>query len=285
MRRTAAFAVAAAAAVSYVGASADRALPPVMSLHVVAETFDTHGSAVLVGRDDTPTGTVLYFLTSSRNLSPRDAPEASPSLVQLSTDAETLNVGREDIRRARGGIVDVAVLRTTVPQDMPAVPKPVSYTSPPLDSVFIIAVPDGFGAMRSIPQHVRFVSTLFVTGDRDISDVPGCVGAPAIAPDGVFGVVHECEPNRSPVISLLAVGQSLLERVLPRRKMTNSTPEFTVADKVVALSAVHVPCQTGDVTVPLSTSPGEVLADVTPALARAHELGLADVKIVDFAEG
>ena len=40
-------------------------------------------------------------------------------------------------------------------------------------------------------------------------------GAPAISEDGIYGVVSECEANRAPVITLLAVAHSFIARQVP----------------------------------------------------------------------
>jgi len=59
------------------------------------------------------------------------------------------------------------------------------------------------------------VSGRFVVGDRDASGLAGCVGAPAVSDEGIYGVVGECDPNRAPVITLLSAAYSLITRQVP----------------------------------------------------------------------
>ena len=67
--------------------------------------------------------------------------------------------------------------------------------------------------LRAFAFEARF---LFAIGDRDLSALWGCVGAPAISQERVFGIVSQCSANRSPVISFLSMARGFIERNVPR---------------------------------------------------------------------
>lgn len=94
-------------------------------------------------------------------------------------------------------------------------PIPLAWAPPAIASAFEIAGYDGAGNPATITAHVRFASTRLLVGDRDISGLAGCIGAPAIGLDGLYGIVSECEPNRAPVITRLSMAYSFLARNLP----------------------------------------------------------------------
>lgn len=195
----------------------------VVPLQVDTDGGEMRGTAVLIARNDRGEATTLYFLTSARLLRPPNRDDHRPAkAVRLRLDAtHTLNIAREDVFVA-GGFIELAIVRATTAHPTFLQPKPIVYDSPSPDAAFVLTAIDANGVVTSVPQHVRFASTIFVVGDRDSSGVGGCIGAPAISPEGVFGIVQECEPNRTPIISLLSLARSFVERNVPPQPTTTA---------------------------------------------------------------
>ena len=129
-------------------------------------------------------------------------------------DGSEYGVRREDVFLPRGNLVDVAVLRAAAPNST-FEPGAMTFAAPPPGIDFLIAGYDRDGARTTIAEHARFVSTRLVVGDRDASDLAGCVGARAISADGIYGVVSACDANRAPVITLLSMAYPLIARHVP----------------------------------------------------------------------
>ena len=189
----------------------------VLRLQVVTDAGKTDGTCVLIHREDRGAQSVLYFLTSSRLLrEPDDERLLRQPNVRLQLDnGRTLDVRRDDIFIPAGAVVDIAVLRTATASTGIA-PRVLNYEPPSIGELFHISGHDRNGAEVAIAEHVRFRSTLLAVGDHDTSALVGCVGAPAISQRGVFGVVTECDAGRPPVIALISVARSFIDRHLPR---------------------------------------------------------------------
>jgi hypothetical protein len=193
-------------------------LPSLVAVQVSGDAGVVHGTAALIRRDDRGDDTILYFLTSAHLLRAADGGQRLSNAIQLRVDDTcTLEAKREDVVFAGNDFVDVAIVRVSSTRIPPFHPRPVQYDAPPVGAVFLISAMDEAGTVKTVAQHVRFESTLLVIGDRSASDVPGCTGAPAIGPDGIFGVVSECEAGLPPVVSLLSMAQSAMQRYLPRQ--------------------------------------------------------------------
>jgi hypothetical protein len=263
----------------------------VFRVHVTTDDGDADGTSVLIHRDNNGREDVLYFLTSSRLFkTPDNEREAAIHAVRvLLPDGRALDVDRRDLFVAGGALADVALLRvTTMPASLPT--RPVSYDAPPIDTVFLIAGFDEHGEARTIAERVRFESTLLLVGDRDVSSLNGCVGAPAISQTGVFGVVRECQHGRAPIISLLPEARAFIERTLPRPTTTTitlSTPQFDLVDRQMIGPLLHVGTSavtTGEVSVPFEIGAREALIDATASLTNLHELRFADVTILNLED-
>jgi hypothetical protein len=154
----------------------------------------------------------LYFLTSARLFKTADGGRyPAERAVYLELEDERAIVKPHDVLLPGGSIVDVAILRVAVPSTT-LVPSRVVYELPASRNAFVVSGYDPTGIPVTRAEGIRFKSTRLVVGDRDASDLPGCVGAPAVSPEGVFGVVSECEVNRCPVISLLPMARPFIER-------------------------------------------------------------------------
>lgn len=191
----------------------------VVAVRVVSDAGEVRGTAVLIGREGVQDGATLSFLTSARLFRGPDGDRQRISnTIELRLDGtRTLDVKPDDVSCAGNGFVDVAILRVTV-TDIPSLrPSPLIYESPSVGAVFLLSGIDESGHARTVAEHVRFKSTLLVVGDQDASPLADCVGAPAIAPGGVFGMVRECKAHRPPVISLLSIAHVFLDRCVPRQ--------------------------------------------------------------------
>jgi len=258
------------------------------SLRIMTEAGEAHGTAVLIGREDRAADATLDFLTSGGLFRGQEGEREQPArTIQLRLDAErTVEVKRENVFLSRVGLVDLAVLRVTAVKDTTLRPTSVSYDPPPAGAVFIVSGMDDSGTHASIAEHARFQSTLLVVGDRDASGVKNCVGAPALSPQGVFGIVRECEPNRSPVISLLSMARPFLERHLPKQTTSPAlTSQFDLVERQVTQTLPLIACDaTGEIDVPLHLERREVLADATATLVNPREVHLTDLTVLKLED-
>jgi hypothetical protein len=188
----------------------------VVRLRLVRDIAEEHGTAVLIRHDLHGSETVLHFLTSSRlfRTAQGDRRAGARPIELLLDGQDPLEVERADVLMASGGgCVDIAVFRVTTRVPTALVPQRVIYDAPHAGGGFFILGFDRSGGSTQVAAHIRFRSTLMAIADRDVSSLPGCVGAPAVvAAEGVFGVINECQPNRPPVISLLSVARHFIER-------------------------------------------------------------------------
>ena len=188
----------------------------VVKLRLVRDTAEGQGTAVLIRQDLRGSETVLHFLTSSRLFRNTQGDErpAARTIEPLLDGQDPLEVARANVLMASGGgCVDIAVFRVTTAVPTALVPRRVIYDAPHAGGGFLILGFDQAGGSAQVAAQIRFRSTLMAIADRDVSNLRGCVGAPAmVAAEGVFGVVNECQPNRPPVISLLSTARHFIER-------------------------------------------------------------------------
>jgi hypothetical protein len=192
-------------------------IPCVAAVQVVSDAGEVRGTAVLIRRDDIQDVTTFYFLTSARLFRGPDGDyqRISKSIILKLDESRSVNVRHNDVLSDGRGFVDVTILRAST-TDAPALyPTPIGFNPPPVGIEFLLAGIDRAGTATTVSQRVHFESTLLVVGDRSTSPLAGCVGAPAVTANGVFGIVRECGADRSPVISLLAMARSFLERYVP----------------------------------------------------------------------
>lgn len=265
------------------GASTGESVVP---LRILSDAGEVRGTAVVVRREDRGGNAVFYLLTSSRLFqTPEGELDVRPVRVRLA-NGRTIEVKPSDVMLPRGSIVEVAVLGVETPA-LELAPKPIDYEAPSVGSVFVIAGLDEKGAPKTVAEHVRFESTLLAVGDRELSALTGCVGAPAISLSGVVGIVRECEPGRSPVISLLAMARPFIERFLPRVTFAPAIPQFRVVDREIAgptFPLVDAAAKTGEVTVPFDLGPREAVVEATASIATAREVRFADVAVLKLED-
>ena len=204
-----------AAPVRGAGSAADdvRAVRP---LRVVYDARVFDATCALIHTEPSGDGLALYFVTSARLFKTAEGERFRPaSAVQITLEDGTgIVVRREDVFLPTGNLVDIAVLRAEVPIAAVAAGS-ITFDPPAPASAFVIAGYGADGAPATIAGHVRFASTRLVVGDRDASPIAGCVGAPALGNDGIFGVVSECDANRAAVITPLSMAYAFIVRHVP----------------------------------------------------------------------
>jgi len=262
--------------------------PSVVTVRVVGDAGVVHGTAALIRRDDRDDDTILYFLTSAHLLRAADRGQRLSDAIQLRLDETcTVEAKREDVLFAGNDFVDVAIVRVSGARIPSLHPRPLQYDAPPLGSVFLISAVDETGSVKTVSQHVGFESTLLVTGDRVAPDLAGCTGAPAIGPSGIFGVVRECEAGRPPVVSLLAMAQSVLQRYVPRlTSLVPPPPQFTLVEREVTQAVPLARCdpRSGEFVVAIALDPREFVTEVTAAVINTAEMPLAEVDVLKLED-
>ena len=198
------------------GASAPADLRAARPLQIVRDSGTLEGTCAIVYADPVEDDVLLYFVTASRLFKTAEGEPLAPARAVRVTleDGSAVSVRHEDVFLPVGNFLDVAVLRAVAPRTA-SVSGTMTFSVPPPGREFLIAGYDRGGVPATVIEHVRFVSTRLVVGDRDASGLMGCVGAPAISADGIFGIVTECDVNRAPIVMPLAVGYSFLARHVP----------------------------------------------------------------------
>jgi hypothetical protein len=129
----------------------------------------------------------------------------------------------------RSNLADVAVLSITV-RDTLLEPPAMTLAVPSAGAPFVVSGFDVSGRPEQSIQHVSRVATLVVVGDRPVSAVVGCAGAPVSVGRSVFGIVGACGGVTPPVVVPFAVIASWIKRyvpgglVLPRMVTTRLEP-------------------------------------------------------------
>jgi hypothetical protein len=184
-------------------------------LHVVYVRATFEGTCTLVDVEPHTAGLALYFITSARLFrDTRGEPFRSATEVRVTmNDGTEVNVPREYRYFPIGNFSDIAVLRADVAASG-LVPAAMSFSPLPAERALDIGAFDRDGLFHILTQHVRFTSTRFIVGDRDLSNFT-CLGAPAIDGDEIVGVVSECEAGRAPLITPLSIAFPFLVRQIP----------------------------------------------------------------------
>jgi hypothetical protein len=163
-----------------------------------------------------PGRVTLYFITTAHLFRDDDGmglPRAQRITVE-GRPAVTLEVNPQDIEVPRGTLSDIALLRVVV-ADSKLVPRQVTFTAPDAGALFFVGGRDDQGRPVALLQHVAHRSTVRILGDRDVTEIAACAGAPAVSEAGIFGVVAHCQPGRGPEIALFEVARSWLTRRVP----------------------------------------------------------------------
>ena len=202
----------------------------ILRVEIVRSRGTSGGTCFLVHRERRTNDVVLYFATAAHlfKTSEGESRGVTRHVRVLPSGEPPVEISEDDIFLPRGDMLDVAVIRAAVPTTT-FVPLLITFEPPRVDATFVISGYHGDGSRATLPQRVRFESTLVIVGDRIASELVGCAGAPALVEDGVFGVVSECQANRNPIVVPLTAARSFIERTVPglKAKSTDS-PRFEV---------------------------------------------------------
>jgi hypothetical protein len=265
-------------------ASDQRGIQP---LTVTRASGTTRATCTLIHRDDRPEGIVLYFVTAGRVFKTADGerlPQADSIVVGRNTDA--LAIRPQDVLVPIGNVVDVALLRATVPHTDLA-PEPVTWDPPPVDGALLVSGFDRSGSATGIPQRVRFASTTLIVGDHDASTLDGCIGAPAAAGGGTFGMVTSCEPGKAPLMTILRAARPFIGHHIPLFAPPADASNLTISDRHITGPVLDVPCEgvnAGEIDVPLKLRRDEWVLDVAPTLIHSEEVHLADISVMHVGD-
>jgi hypothetical protein len=260
-------ALLAVAPVSILAATPEHA---VLRVHIETRGGMLEGTCVLVHQESRGNDTVLYFLTSARLLKSTnvDLRAGTRRIRILRDDGAPIEVATDGVIVPYGDMVDIAILRVVAPIGTLA-PLPMIFEPPVSGSVFAISGFGMDGVRATIPERVRSQATLRLLGDRDASKLAGCAGAPAIVAGGVFGLVTECEPDRTPAIVPLSVARSFIVRNMPHWRLDSTqTPVF------------DEPSTTSKLKIPLALAPRELAIDATASVIEPRSRHLADVTVL-----
>jgi hypothetical protein len=183
-----------------------------------------------VQRVDGPGRVTLYFITTAHLFRDDEGmwlPRAQAITVE-GRPAITLEVNPRDVEVPRGTLSDLALMRVVVTASTLA-PRHVTFTAPNAGAVFFVGGRDHQGRPVAVLQHVAHRSTIRVLGDRDVTAIAACAGAPAVSEAGIFGVVAHCQPGRGPEIALFEVARNWLSERVPG--LAESQPMLTRLDR------------------------------------------------------
>jgi len=260
----------------------------VLRVQILTRAGTLDGTCVLFHRESRANDTVLYFLTSAKLMKSTEADlrAGARHIRILRDDGAPIEVEAANLVVPTGDMVDVAIIRVVAPLGT-LVPLPLVLEPPSPGSVFIIS---GFGADGSrvtVPQRVGFEATLAIGGDRDASAIAGCAGAPAIVEGGVFGIVSECAPGRTPWMTPLSVARGFISRHVPGWLAKPFTPTFGVVTRPFSGPLLDVQSggtRTGELEIPFEIGPRETAVDVTASFMNATSLHLADLTVLSLRD-
>jgi hypothetical protein len=189
---------------------------PVFRIDILQGNRTTWGTGVLVHEEPRGANSLVCILTAAHIFEWTDDESLRHEQhvrVHVS-EARVLEVKSNDVFLPAGAMLDVGVLCAVGPKTG-LVPLPLVFEPPPPGSGFVISGYRQDGTQATIPQRVRFASTMFVIGDRIASDLAGCGGAPALVENHVFGIVSDCRVGRTPTIAVLTLARSFIARYVP----------------------------------------------------------------------
>jgi hypothetical protein len=182
----------------------------------------TVGACTLIHREDRDRGIRLYFVTAGGLFRTTDGERLAPETsIAVSAGLETLLVDAADVVLSATPVVNVALLRVDVGQTELA-PGLIAFEPPSPGAGFLVS---GLAENRpaDVPQRTRFVSSVLLVGDRDVSGLDGCLGSAARTAGSTFGVVTACEAGKTPIVTLFRAARSFLERNIPALRLPSLT--------------------------------------------------------------
>jgi hypothetical protein len=188
--------VAGVALLAVAVAAAQTLTKPVIQVRLPDGEGEALGTAVLVHRQPHGSEMILYFVTTARLL------PAAPRRPNLQLTA------------SRPDAPDLAVIRVLSATSR-LTPAAVDL-APVLggDPIEIVGF-DRAGALTTVAQRVVAASPESLTADRPLTELTGCLGAPAFSTRGVVGVVSACEQDQLPVVTRLSGALEFLRAHVP----------------------------------------------------------------------
>jgi hypothetical protein len=252
----------------------------VFRLQTVSAEAARDGTCFVVHQEERDGATTAWFLTSAR-LFDREGERRARVFLR----DETLEIAGRDITTPYANIRDVALLKARVGRGVLR-PLPLTFDDIHAGTLFVVSGYQADGGTASVAQHAAFVASRAVRGERPISLLAGCRGAPAIVERGVFGVVAECEPNHAPEIVPLTVARGFLARELPGmgRELTQHF-EFHQESREVPGPTVRLTAgetTEAEVEVPLGLTEREAVFAATARLVSEKPLPEASVTVLDL---
>jgi len=266
----------------------------ILRVHVTSPERSIDGTCVLIHQRHQPGETVLYFLTSAHLFE-----DAGPHRVRVKLNAwETIDVAAEGtfIPASRPGQHppqgEIAILRAVTKTGAYAglVTVPIAVDPPATGGVFAVSGLDPSDARANSVQRVLFSAAKFLIGDRPLSDLHDCGGAPALLPAGVFGLVSECGSGLPPVVSLLSAARAFITEHVPgwdALPTPTRTTQYEVIGRDTAGPVLTVACddvKTGAVQVPVEVATRQTLVDATAEFTNPRSLRLGDVIVDGIAD-
>jgi len=258
-------------------------------VHVTGAGRSVDGTGVLIHHVSRPGETVLYFLTSAHLFE-----DPGPYRVRVKLSAwETIDVAADGTfipASLAGPPGEIAVLRAVTKAGAYAglVSVPVVFDAPATGDVFIVSGLDPADVAVTGAQHVSFSAAKFLIGDRPITDLHDCAGAPALLPTGVFGLVSECGSGLPPVVSRLAAARAFIADHVPGWDASPTrTTQYEVIGRDMAGPVLTVACdevKTGAVQVPVQLAPRQALIDATAEFTNPKSLRLGDLTVEGITE-
>ena len=277
------------------GALAARAIaaPPgggtIVRVHVTSAARSIDGTGVLIHQARQQDETALYFLTSAHLFE-----DAGPYRVRVKLNAwDTIDIGADGtfIPPSRPGPPgEIAILRATTKAGAYAglVTVPIVFDAPATGDVFVVSGLDPADVAAAGAQHVLFSATTFLIGDRPITDLHDCAGAPALLPAGVFGLVSECGSGLPPVVSRLSAARAFIADHVPGWDATPTrTTQYEVIGREMPGPVLTVACddvKTGAVQVPVQLAPRQALIDATAEFTNPKSLRLGDLTVENITD-
>jgi hypothetical protein len=262
-------------------AAGRRAGGTIVRVHVTSGARSIDGSGVLINEVRQKDGTALYFLTSAHLFE-----DAGPHRVRIKLNAwDTIDVSADDTFLPYSASGDIAVLRAFTNADayQGLVTVPMTLEAPDAGDVFVVSGLDPGDLPTTVAQHVSFAAAKFLIGDRATGELHDCAGAPALMPEGVFGLVSECAGGLPPVVSLLSASHAFIASHVPGWDAAPTrTMQYQVNNREIAGPLLTVACdevKTGDIAVPVQVLAHEAIVGATAEFTNPTSLRLGDVTI------
>ena len=257
-----------------------------LTLTIVRGRETTEVSCVLINREDRQSEVVLYFVTAAQPFRMDDGRlRPYPTAVTLNLDGTTrVAVNPADISLSNS-LTDIALFPVTVPATA-VLPRSITFDDPKVGAMFLIAGRTASRQPLIVPQHVSRRATAVLVGDRDVSGLAPCTGAPALSEAGVFGIVTTCGPGLRPVVSLFSFAQPWMVRRVPNLSGPTVLTKFEVAPQQFSAPLIVDSCKVDgpqEADLPLTLRSDEVALDATARLANRTSFRIGELTVVKLA--